>query len=125
MTCLYLGPLWASESQPGLAGRDLVFGEGEGGYSGWSRSKENLDAAVKLKEDWTLHDLRRTAATRMADIGVQPHVIEAVLNHVSGTKRAWPAFTIAQPMPRRSERRSICGPIICSSPSPNPKAPTW
>jgi integrase len=35
---------------------------------------------------WTLHDLRRTAATRMADLGVQPHVIEAVLNHVSGHK---------------------------------------
>ena len=33
---------------------------------------------------WRIHDLRRTAATRMADLGVQPHVIEAVLNHVSG-----------------------------------------
>jgi hypothetical protein len=29
---------------------------------------------------------RRTAATRMADLGVLPHVIEAVLNHVSGHK---------------------------------------
>jgi integrase len=36
--------------------------------------------------EWTLHDLRRTMATRMADLGVQPHVIEAVLNHVSGHK---------------------------------------
>ena len=34
----------------------------------------------------THHDLRRTAATRMADIGVPPHIIEAVLNHVSGHK---------------------------------------
>jgi integrase len=34
-----------------------------------------------------LHDLRRTAATVMADrLGVQPHIIEAVLNHVSGHK---------------------------------------
>jgi integrase len=33
-----------------------------------------------------LHDLRRTAATGMADIGVQPHIIEAVLNHQSGHK---------------------------------------
>ena len=41
---------------------------------------------MKLKEEWTLHDLRRTVATRMADIGVQPHVIEALLNHVSGHK---------------------------------------
>ena len=37
-------------------------------------------------EDWTLHDLRRTGATRMAENGVLPHVIEAVLNHVSGHK---------------------------------------
>lgn len=69
-----------------VKGRDLVFGQGEGGYSGWSRSKDALDEAAKLKEAWTLHDLRRTAATRMADLGVQPHVIEAVLNHVSGHK---------------------------------------
>jgi len=32
--------------------------------------------------DWRLHDLRRTAATRMGDIGIQPHVIESCLNHV-------------------------------------------
>jgi integrase len=66
------------------ANRDLVFGFGEGGFSGWSKSKAAL--GVKLAEEWTLHDLRRTVATRMADIGVQPHVIEALLNHVSGHK---------------------------------------
>ena len=33
---------------------------------------------------WRLHDLRRTASTGMGDLGVQPHVIEATLNHVSG-----------------------------------------
>jgi hypothetical protein len=33
-----------------------------------------------------LHDIRRTVATRLADLGVLPHVIEAVLNHVSGHK---------------------------------------
>lgn len=68
-----------------IIGREVVFGEGEGGYSGWSRSKAALDKAAKVK-DWKLHDLRRTAATRMADLGVQPHIIEAVLNHVSGHK---------------------------------------
>jgi integrase len=35
---------------------------------------------------WRLHDLRRTCATGMAGIGIQPHVVEAVLNHVSGAK---------------------------------------
>jgi integrase len=58
----------------------------------WSRRKLRLDAAITEKlgralPPWTLHDLRRTAATGMADIGIQPHVIEAVLNHISGSKR--------------------------------------
>jgi len=58
----------------------------------WSRRKLRLDAAITEKlgralPPWTLHDLRRTAATGMADIGIQPHVVEAVLNHISGSKR--------------------------------------
>jgi integrase len=36
--------------------------------------------------DWRLHDLRRTAATGMSEIGVAPHIVEAVLNHISGHK---------------------------------------
>ena len=73
------------ESTPPRVGRALVFGIGRGGYSGWSRSKKALDKSAKIAP-WTLHDLRRSAATRMADLGVAPHVIEAVLNHVSGHK---------------------------------------
>jgi integrase len=65
--------------------RDLVFGVGANGLGAWSKSKAALDAVCDVK-NWTLHDLRRTAATGMADLGVQPHVIEAVLNHVSGSK---------------------------------------
>jgi integrase len=67
------------------AGRDHVFGDGEGGYSGWSKSKAALNEVAQIKP-WVLHDLRRTTATRMADLGVYPHVIEAILNHVSGHK---------------------------------------
>src|SRR5205823_5882196 len=33
-----------------------------------------------------LHDIRRSVATGMAEIGTQPYVVEAVLNHVSGHK---------------------------------------
>jgi integrase len=36
-------------------------------------------------EAWTLHDLRRTAASGMARLGVSLAVIEKVLNHVSGS----------------------------------------
>jgi integrase len=72
-------------------GRDLVFGNGTGPFSGWSNCKGRLDAKIaaatgKPLPHWTPHDLRRTAATGMADLGVQPHVVEAVLNHVSGHK---------------------------------------
>ena len=37
-------------------------------------------------EPWRIHDLRRTAVTGMAELGVLPHVIEAVVNHISGHK---------------------------------------
>jgi hypothetical protein len=35
---------------------------------------------------WTLHDLRRTAATGLQKLGVRLEVTEAVLNHVSGAR---------------------------------------
>ena len=67
-------------------GSDFVFGtSGSSGFSGWSRCRERLDEAIKIPA-WTIHDLRRSAATHMAEIGIQPHIIEAVLNHVSGHK---------------------------------------
>jgi integrase len=69
--------------------RELVFGFGEGAFAGWGKCRERLNERITLATGkalphWTPHDLRRTAATMMAEIGVQPHVIEAVLNHVSG-----------------------------------------
>lgn len=70
---------------PMRANRDLLFGEGKGSFSGWSRSKQRLDQRSGVN-DWTLHDLRRSAVTGMAELGCQPHVIEAVVNHVSGHK---------------------------------------
>ena len=95
---------------PARKTRDFLFGEGprrkgdrHRGFSGWSKSKAALDRrildarkkaaldagqdATKIKPlpDWRLHDLRRTAATVMADrLGVLPHIVEAVLNHASG-----------------------------------------
>jgi integrase len=80
------------EKQVRRAGRDLVFGWGEGGFQGWSNSKEALDKRIteaggNPMAGWVLHDLRRTVATRMNDLGIAPpHVIEAILNHVSGHK---------------------------------------
>jgi len=56
------------------------------GFTQWG-AKRDLDARLgESVKPWTLHDLRRTAATGMADIGVQPHIIGAALNHISGHK---------------------------------------
>jgi integrase len=78
------------EAQERITGRELVFGKGTGPFSGFSRRKAILDARIAdgghALAPWVLHDLRRSAATGMAEIGIQPHVIEAVLNHVSGHK---------------------------------------
>ena len=75
---------------PQRDGRQLVFGEGNGGYSGFAVAKIKLDEGCGVT-GWVVHDLRRTAATRMADLGIAPHIVESVLNHaghragVSGT----------------------------------------
>src|SRR5215203_6660620 len=66
-------------------GRTYVFGHRDRGFVAWDRCKAKLDIALQLPR-WTLHDLRRTCVTGMAEIGIAPHVIEAVVNHVSGHK---------------------------------------
>ncbi|WP_054301039.1 site-specific integrase [Gemmobacter sp. LW-1] len=45
---------------------------------------EERGEAVEIPR-WTFHDLRRTAATGMARLGIPVRITEAVLNHVSGT----------------------------------------
>jgi integrase len=71
-----------------------VFGSGADGFTSWSFATDALNDRIAAAEGkplpaWTLHDLRRSVATHLADdeIGIQPHIIEALLNHVSGHKR--------------------------------------
>ena len=45
---------------------------------------EERGEAVEIAP-WGFHDLRRTAATGMARLGIAVHVVEALLNHKSGT----------------------------------------
>jgi integrase len=69
---------------PRFVGSNLVFTTtGTSPISGFGRAKDRLDFMMQGGE-WRLHDLRRTAASGMARLGVAPHVIEKVLNHVSG-----------------------------------------
>jgi integrase len=84
---------------------DLVFTTtGKRHVSGYGKAKERLDKhmldalraeLVEADKDaeqaaigvWILHDLRRTAATGMAKLNIAPHVVDRILNHVSGTIR--------------------------------------
>ena len=97
-------------SVPRRDGRALLFGRAGGPFSGWSKSKERLDARITRQRaelrlgrplatgesphpddalaPWTLHDLRRTVVTGMNELGIAPHVVEAVVNHVSGRAKA-------------------------------------
>ena len=83
---------------------DFVFSTtGTTPASGFSKAKHRLDLRMakllgskwdaKTEEfvggkfkPWRVHDLRRTCATGMENLGVDTRVVETALNHVSGTK---------------------------------------
>lgn len=53
-------------------------------FSGFSKSKKRLDKLAGVS-DWWLHDLRRTLATNLPRLGIEPYIVECILNHISGT----------------------------------------
>jgi integrase len=76
----------------------LVFtSRSERSISGFSKAKAALDeriTALRRKAGlaplpaWTLHDLRRTMVTMMNErLGIAPHIVEAVVNHISGPSK--------------------------------------
>ncbi len=85
----------------GHVGRFVFSTTGISPISGFTRAKARLDRlmAEAANHDqpagsdpveispFTIHDLRRTAATGMAGLRFPPHVVEAVLNHRSGSRR--------------------------------------
>jgi integrase len=48
--------------------------------SGFSKRKRRLDTVCAIPP-WSLHDLRRTVATGMGRLGVDPHIVRRILNH--------------------------------------------
>jgi integrase len=81
-----------------IAGRDLFFGETQNGpFQSWSWNRRELDKRIADARKaagnntpfvpWVLHDVRRTVATGLADLGIQSHIVEALLNHQSGARR--------------------------------------
>jgi integrase len=70
------------ERQPRRNSSEFLFSDKQG-YKDWDTAKTKLDERIRIAP-WRLHDLRRTAATMLGELGVQPHHIEAILNHYSG-----------------------------------------
>jgi integrase len=84
------------QAQPRRIGlQDFVFGTV--GRIGYSTPKRELDVRIHAaraalgvapRAPWVQHDLRRSVATHMAEkLDIDPHIVEAVLNHLSGHKR--------------------------------------
>jgi integrase len=82
-------------TMPRRLDRNFVFGTGANGFGGYAIPKRMLDERINTARrakgsapmaSWVVHDLRRTCATHMAKLGIQPHVVEAVLNHAGGHK---------------------------------------
>jgi integrase len=75
------------ESKPRYLGRDHMFGIGSRGFQGWSKSKRQLDGRISAQQPWTVHDIRRTVVTLMNERDIAPpHIVEAIVNHISGYK---------------------------------------
>ena len=63
----------------------LLTTTGTTAISGFSKMKRVLDALLtaqgKTLAPWTLHDLRRSAATGIGDLEVEPHIVSLILGH--------------------------------------------
>ena len=61
----------------------LIFCTASGGaLSNWDRETKVIQSASGIV-NWTRHDLRRTGATLLGELGEVPDIVEAALNHVS------------------------------------------
>ena len=70
-----------TETLPHVGKSEFVFTtNGNTPVSGWSKAKKQIDKHCKIPA-WRFHDLRRTTSTGMNELGVEPHIVEAVLGH--------------------------------------------
>ena len=79
------------EQLPRVPGSNFLFTTtGRRSVSGFGRARVRVAGKMRelgggaAIEPFTLHDLRRSAATGMAEIGIAHHVVDKVLNHSSG-----------------------------------------
>jgi integrase len=60
---------------------------GNGPVVGFSKLKKNIEKLSGVS-NWRIHDFRRTMVTGMNEMGIAPHVVEVVVNHISGEAKA-------------------------------------
>jgi integrase len=67
----------------GVKATDLVFSnEARGLLGNWNRAQRLINEASGTS-GWHRHDLRRTGTTLLGEMGVEPHILEAALNHTA------------------------------------------
>lgn len=78
-------PMVAAIIEPRLHDGFVFHSKGNPGkpFNNFSNSKRQLDKDLSLPH-WTLHDLRRSATTQWAALGVAPHICERILAHTTG-----------------------------------------
>jgi integrase len=105
-------------SRPRVEGSDFLFTvTGRTSVTGFSKAKTQVDAAIDAARSaeglpplppWVWHSLRHTVATGLHVLGVAPHVIEATLNHVSGTRGGIAGvYNHAEYLPERREALTL------------------
>ena len=66
---------------------DLVFSTtGYSAPSGFSKAKRRIDQELPDIPHWRIHDLRRTFSSGLARLGVEPHITERCINHLTGSQ---------------------------------------
>ena len=72
---------------PRLTNSEFVFTfSGHVPISGWSKTKRDLDDLAAITDPWITHDIRRTCATGLQQLGTPLQVTEAILGHTSGSR---------------------------------------
>src|SRR5271169_2895022 len=110
------------KSLPRFASGDYIFSGQTGAkpFSGFSKAKARLDIASGDIACYTLHDLRRTVRTRLAELGVSPFIGELVLAHTQkGVHATYDRHTYdaeKRDALQRWERRLL---TIVGAPEPN------
>jgi integrase len=77
------------EREERVRGEDYIFGDGSDyrrPFTGWGKRVAALVKVMPEGEPWTLHDIRRTVATRLYEAGTDVLSVEDLLGHTTGVR---------------------------------------